>query len=67
MSPGWKNAVKTAKELYYRETGKTPKAKKPRVTSQVKGGPRMDALYRGWLMALRQLMEKSYKASLTPQ
>jgi len=53
VKDGWKNAVKTATELYYRETGKTPKEKKPRVTSQVKGDPRMDALYRGWLMVLR--------------
>jgi len=33
------NTVKTATDLYYRETEKTPKAKKPRVTSQVKGDP----------------------------
>jgi len=64
VKDGWKNAVKTATELYYRETGKTPKQKKPRVTSQVKGDPRMDALYRGWLIALRQLKEKYYKAGL---
>jgi len=49
VKDGWKNAVKTATELYYRETGKTPKAKKQRVKSQVKGDPRMDALYRGGL------------------
>jgi len=61
---GWKKAVKTATELYYRETGKTPKAKNPHVTSQVKGDPRMEALYRGWLMALRQLKEKYHNASL---
>jgi len=59
IKDGWKNAVKTAAELYYRETGKTPKAKQPSVTSQV-----MDALYRGWLMALRQLREKYHKAGL---
>jgi len=39
-------------------------AKKPRVTSQVKGDPRMNALYRGWLMVLRQLKKKYHKASL---
>jgi len=33
IKDGWKNAVNKATELYYRETGKTPKAKKPRVTS----------------------------------
>jgi len=64
IKDGWKNAVKTATELYYRETGKTPKAKKPRLTSQVKGDPRIDALCRGWLMALRQLKEKYHKAGL---
>jgi len=64
VKDGWKNAVKTATELYYRERGKTQKAKKPRVTIQVKGDPRMDTLYRGWLMALRQLKEKYHKAGL---
>jgi len=34
VKDGWKNAFKRATELYYRETGKTPKAKKPHVTSQ---------------------------------
>jgi len=65
VKDGWKNAVKTATELYYRKTGKTPKAKKPHVTSQLKGDLRMNALYRGWLMALRQLKEKYHKASLS--
>jgi len=46
IKDGQKNAVKTAIELY-RETGKTPKEKKPSVTSQVKGDPRMDTLYGG--------------------
>jgi len=64
VKDSWKNAVKTATELYYWETGKNSKAKKPLVTSLVKGDPRMDALYRGWLMALRQLKEKYHKAGL---
>jgi len=49
IKDGWKNAVKTATELYYRDTGKTPKAKKQMVTCKVKCDPRMDALYRGFL------------------
>jgi len=64
VKDGWKNAIKMATELYYRETGITPKAKRPRVTSQIKGDPKMEALYKGWLIALRQLKEKYYKAGL---
>jgi len=64
VKDGWKNAIKTATELYYREIGKNPKAKKPSVTSRIKGDPKMEALYRGWLIALRQLKEKYYKAGL---
>jgi len=58
---GWKNAVKTATELYYRETGKTPGSHELQVKSKV---IQEWTLSRGWLIALRQLKEKYHKAGL---
>jgi len=60
---GWKNSVEKAKEIYYRDTGKTPK-KKEKKPSIIKDDETMDALYRGWLISLRQLKEKYHRAGL---
>jgi len=52
-----------AKKIYYRDTGKTPK-KKEKKPSIIKDNERINALYRGWLISLRQLKEKYHREGL---
>jgi len=63
VKDGWKNAVVRAKEIYCRDTGKTPK-KKEKKPSIIKDDEWMNALYRGWLISLRQLKEKYHREGL---